>query len=163
MGLALDAGVLDHGAGVGLEAGHGTANVAVDLYNLLDGGGLEEGGGDALLDAEDDAFGGGDADCGGAELDGFEGVFDLEEATFGREGAKTVGLARCARGRRERKEQGPEPEPVNGGMRTYLIPRSAIRDRIVSDVSPIASSDPWQSQLGLGSQGFGAYRIPTLP
>jgi len=64
VGLALDAGVLDHGAGVGLEPGHGAADVAVDLDDLLDGGGLEEGGGYALFDAEDDAFGGGDADGG---------------------------------------------------------------------------------------------------
>lgn len=84
--LALDAGMLDHGAGVGLEAGHGTADVAVDFDNLLDGGGLEEGGGDALLDTEDDALGGGDADGRGAQLDGLEGVFDLEETAFGGEG-----------------------------------------------------------------------------
>lgn len=84
--LALDAGVLDHGAGVGLEAGHGAANVAVNLDNLLDRRRLEEGRGDALLDAEDDALGGGDADSRGAELDGLEGVFDLEETAFGGEG-----------------------------------------------------------------------------
>jgi hypothetical protein len=60
--------------------------VAVDLDNLLDRGGLEEGRGDALLDAEDDTLGGSDADSGGAELDGLEGVFDLEEAAFGGEG-----------------------------------------------------------------------------
>ncbi len=86
MVLALDAGVLNHGAGIGLQAGHGAANVAVDFDNLLDGRGLEQGGGDALLDAEDDALGGGDADGRGAELDGLEGVFDLEEAAFGGEG-----------------------------------------------------------------------------
>ena len=60
--LGRDAGVVDHGAGVGGEAGHGAAEVAVDLHDLLDGGGLEEGGLDALLDAEDDAFGRADAD-----------------------------------------------------------------------------------------------------
>lgn len=87
--LTLDAGVLDHGAGVGLETAHGAADVAVDLDDLLDGGGFEEGGGDALLDAEDDALGGGDADGRGAELDGLEGVFDLEEAAFGGEGVDT--------------------------------------------------------------------------
>lgn len=64
VGLALYAGVLDHGAGVGLEARHCAADVAVDLDDLLDGGGLEEGGGDALFDAEDDTGGGGDADGG---------------------------------------------------------------------------------------------------
>ena len=58
--LGLDAGVLDHGAGVSLEAGHGAADVAVDFDDFLDGGGLEEGGGDAFFDAEDDAGGGGD-------------------------------------------------------------------------------------------------------
>ena len=56
------------------------------LHDLLDAASLEEGGGDALLDAEDDALGGGDADGGAAEFDGFEAVFDLEEAAFGREG-----------------------------------------------------------------------------
>jgi hypothetical protein len=60
--------------------------VPVDFDDLFDGGGLEEGRGDALLDAEDDALRGGDADGSGAELDGFEGVFDLEEAAFGGEG-----------------------------------------------------------------------------
>lgn len=84
--LALDAGVLDHGAGVGLQARHGAADVAVDLDNLLDRGGLEEGGRDSLLDAEDDALRGGHADGGRAELDGFEGIFDLEQAAFWGEG-----------------------------------------------------------------------------
>lgn len=84
--LALDAGVLDHAAGVGLQPAHGAADVPVDLDNLLDGRGLEEGGGHALLDAEDHALVGRDADRGGAELDRFEGVLDLEEAAFGGEG-----------------------------------------------------------------------------
>lgn len=34
--LALDAGVLNHGAGVGLQARHGAANVTVNFDNLLD-------------------------------------------------------------------------------------------------------------------------------
>jgi hypothetical protein len=54
--LALDAGVLDHASCIGLQAGHGAANVAVDFDNLLDGGGFEEGGGYALFYAEDYAF-----------------------------------------------------------------------------------------------------------
>lgn len=88
--LALDAGVLDHGPGVGLEPAHGAADVAVDLDNLLDRRGLEEGRRDALLDAENHALGCGDADCCAAELDGFERVLDLEEAAFGGEGAEGV-------------------------------------------------------------------------
>ena len=84
--LALDTGVLDHGAGIGLQAGHGAANMAVNLDNLLDRRRLEQGRGDALLDSQDDALRGGDADGGGAELDGLEGVFDLEEAALGGEG-----------------------------------------------------------------------------
>jgi hypothetical protein len=56
--LALDAGVLDHASCVGLQTRHGAANVAVDFDNLLDGAGLEEGGGDALFYAEDYAFAG---------------------------------------------------------------------------------------------------------
>lgn len=87
--LALDAGVLDHGAGICLEAGHGAADVAVDLDNLFDGGGLEKGRCHALLDAEDHALGCGDADGRGAQLDGFERVFDLEETAFGGEGVDT--------------------------------------------------------------------------
>ena len=58
--LTLNAGVFDHGASVGLQAGHGAADVGVYFDNLLDGGGLEEGGGHALFDAEEDAMGGGD-------------------------------------------------------------------------------------------------------
>lgn len=87
--LALDAGVLNHGPGVGLETGHGAANVAVDLDNLLDGGGFEEGGGDSLFDTQDDTFGSGDTDGGGTELDCLERVFDLEETAFGGEGIDT--------------------------------------------------------------------------
>lgn len=84
--LALDAGVLNHGPCVGLEAGHGASDVAVDLDNLFDGGGFEEGGCDSLFDAEDDALGGCNANGGRPELDGLERVFDLEETTFGGEG-----------------------------------------------------------------------------
>lgn len=61
--------------------------MAVDFDDLFDRRRLEEGRGDSLLDAEDDAATGGYADCRGAQLDCFEGVFDLEEAAFGREGA----------------------------------------------------------------------------
>jgi hypothetical protein len=60
--------------------------VAVDFDDLLDRGCLEEGRRDALLDAEDDTLGGGDADGGGAELDGLEGVLDLEKTALGGEG-----------------------------------------------------------------------------
>jgi hypothetical protein len=56
--LALDARVLDHAAGIGLQARHGASNVAVDFDNLLDGAGLEERRGDALFYAEDYAFAG---------------------------------------------------------------------------------------------------------
>lgn len=86
VGLALDTGVFNHRTSVRLEARHGAAQVAIDLDNLLNGGGLEEGRGHALLDAEDDTFGGGDANGGGAELDGFKRVFDLEQAAFGGKG-----------------------------------------------------------------------------
>lgn len=86
VGLGLDTGVLDHGAGIGLEARHGAADMAVDFDNLLDGGGLKEGGSDTLLDTEDNTLRGCDTDGCAAELDSFEGVFDLEEATFWGEG-----------------------------------------------------------------------------
>lgn len=96
--LALDAGMLDHGAGIGLEAGHGTADVAVDLDNLLDRGRLEEGGGDSLLNTEDDALRGGDTDSSGAKLDGLEGVLDLEETAFGGEGVDSPVWKMASRG-----------------------------------------------------------------
>lgn len=85
--LALDARVLDHAARISLQPGHGTADVTVDFDDLLDRGGFEERGGHALLDAEDYALRSGDANGGAAKFDGFEGVFDLEEPTFGGEGA----------------------------------------------------------------------------
>lgn len=69
--------------------------MAVDLDNLLNGGGLEEGGGDSLLDAEDNTLGCGYADGRGAELDGLERVFDLEETTFGGEGVDASVWRRC--------------------------------------------------------------------
>lgn len=58
--LALDAGVFDHGAGVGLQAGHGAADVSVDFDDFFNGGGFEEGGGDAFFYAEDHAGAGSD-------------------------------------------------------------------------------------------------------
>jgi hypothetical protein len=61
--------------------------VAVDLDDLFDGGGLEERRGHPLLDPQDYALRGGDTDCCAAELDGFEGVLDLEETAFGGKGA----------------------------------------------------------------------------
>ena len=54
--LALNTSVLNHRACIGLETAHGAADVAVDLDNLLDGGGLEKGGSDALLNTQDDAL-----------------------------------------------------------------------------------------------------------
>lgn len=58
--LTLDAGMFDHGAGVGLETGHGAADMSVDLHDFLNRGGFEEGGGDAFFYAENDAGAGGD-------------------------------------------------------------------------------------------------------
>jgi hypothetical protein len=68
MVLGGDSGVVDHGSGVGGKARHGAADVGVDLHDLFDGGGLEELGGHTLLDAEDDAMGGSDADGCWTEL-----------------------------------------------------------------------------------------------
>ena len=57
MMLAFDSGMFDHGAGVGLQARHGAADVSVDFDYFLDGRGFEEGGGYALLNAEEDTMG----------------------------------------------------------------------------------------------------------
>ena len=61
--------------------------MSIDFDNLLYGGGFEKRAGDALFNTQDDSRGCGNADGGAAELDGFERVFDLEEAAFGGEGA----------------------------------------------------------------------------
>lgn len=70
--LGGDARVVDHGACVGGEAGHGASEVAVDFHDFFDGAGFKEGGLDAFLDCEDDAFGGADTDGGRTELRGRE-------------------------------------------------------------------------------------------
>ena len=58
--LTLNAGVFDHGASIGLQTGHGAADMGVYFDNLFDGGCLEEGGGYALFHAKEDTMGGGD-------------------------------------------------------------------------------------------------------
>ena len=62
--LTLNAGVFDHGASVGLQTGHGAADVGVYFDNLFDGGGLEEGRGHALFDTKEDSMGSGDLEKG---------------------------------------------------------------------------------------------------
>ncbi len=57
MVLALDAGMLNHASCVGLQSGHCAADVGVYFDYFFDRGGDEEGGGDALFDAEQDAVG----------------------------------------------------------------------------------------------------------
>lgn len=57
--LALDASVFDHGTSIGLQAGHGAADMGVYLNYLFDGRSLEEGGSYALFNAEEDAMRGG--------------------------------------------------------------------------------------------------------
>lgn len=54
--LTLDTGMLDQVAGISLQTGHSTADVLVDLDDLFDGGSLEEGGCDPLLNTQDDTF-----------------------------------------------------------------------------------------------------------
>ena len=51
--------------------------MGVDLYDLLDGGGLHERAGDPLLHRQDDALGRLDADGRGAKLDRLDGVLHL--------------------------------------------------------------------------------------
>lgn len=57
VGLAFYAGMFNHAAGIGLETGHGATDVAIDLDDLFDRGGFEEGGGDSFFDTEDYACG----------------------------------------------------------------------------------------------------------
>ena len=70
-----------------LQAGDGAADVLVDLDDLLYRARLQQCARHSFLHAQDDAFARLDADRGGAEFDGFEGVLDLKEAAFGRESA----------------------------------------------------------------------------
>lgn len=51
--------MLNHGASIGLQAGHCAADVGVDFDDLFNGGGFEEGGGDALFNTEEYTMGGG--------------------------------------------------------------------------------------------------------
>lgn len=55
--LALHTCMFDHGPRIGLQAGHGTADVVVDLDDLLNGRGFKEGRRNALLDTENHTFG----------------------------------------------------------------------------------------------------------
>lgn len=77
--------MVDHCPRVGGEAGHGAAQVLVDLDNLFDAGRLEQRRLDALLDAEHDAVRRGDSDGRRPELDSLNGILDLEETALGRE------------------------------------------------------------------------------
>ena len=79
--------MLDECPAVGLETGDGAANVFVNLNDLLHGARLQKRAGHSLFHTEDNALTGLDSDGCAAKLDGFEGVFDLEETAFGREGA----------------------------------------------------------------------------
>lgn len=60
--------MLDHCPRVGSQAAHGATDVAINLHDLFDRVGLEQGGLGALLDGEDDALRGLDADGRRAEL-----------------------------------------------------------------------------------------------
>jgi len=105
--------VLDECPAVCLKTRDGAADVFVDLNDLLYGARLQKCACHSLLHTEYDTLASLDSDGCAAELDGFEGVFDLEETAFGREGAG--GLL-----------EGDE-WMVGGG--TYLMPRSSKRVR----------------------------------
>ncbi len=51
MVLRFDAGMFDHGAGVGLQARHGATDMPVDLDDFFHRRRFEQGGGDAFFDA----------------------------------------------------------------------------------------------------------------
>lgn len=82
--------VLNECPAVGLETGDSAANVFINLNNLLHGARLQERAGHPLLHTENNTLTGLDSDGCATKLDGFEGVFDLEETAFGREGARRV-------------------------------------------------------------------------
>lgn len=106
--------MLDECPAVCLKTGDGAANVFVDLHNLLHGARLQKCARHSLLHAEYNALASLDTDGCAAELDGFEGVFDLEKTAFGREGAGDL-------------LEGAERMVGGGG--TYLMPRSSEKVR----------------------------------
>ena len=79
--------------------------------------------------------------CGRTELDGFEGVFDLEEAAFGRESA--VGEASVSM---------DDVEGYGGGVIAYLIPRSG---------KSLSISNSNSNGLCRGDCRRSVYHIPT--
>ena len=106
--------MLDECPAVCLKAGDGAANVFVDFDDLLHGARLQQCTCHSLLHAEYDTLASLDSDGCAAELDGFEGVFDLEKTAFGREGAGDL-------------LEGDEWMVGGGG--TYLMPRSSEKVR----------------------------------
>ena len=78
--LGLEASLVDEDAGIGVETSEGQADVVIHEANLggSDAGVLQFHGG-LLFAAEDDDLGAFDGDGAGAALDGFEGIFDLED------------------------------------------------------------------------------------
>lgn len=106
--------MLDECPAVCLETRDGAANVFVNLNNLLHGARLQKCARHSLLHTEYDALASLDSDGCAAELDGFEGVFDLEKTAFGREGAGDL-------------LEGDEWMVGGGG--TYLMPRSSEKVR----------------------------------
>lgn len=84
--LGFEAGLVDEDAGVGVEAGEGQADVVVDEADLggRDSCVLQLHGG-LLFAAEHDDLAAFDGDGAGAALDGFEGIFDLEDVAVGGE------------------------------------------------------------------------------
>jgi hypothetical protein len=84
--LGLEAGLVDEDAGVGVETSEGQADVVVDQADLGggDAGVLQLHGG-LLFAAEHDDLGAFDGDGAGTALDGFEGIFDLEDVSVGGE------------------------------------------------------------------------------
>lgn len=97
--LGFEAGLVDEDAGVGVETSEGQADVVIYQADLggSDAGVLQLHGG-LLLAAEDDDAVAFDGDGAGAALDGFEGIFDLEDVAVGREDWRYVSWRGCGRG-----------------------------------------------------------------
>lgn len=68
--------MLHHRPSIRRKPTHRASNMRINLHNLLDRVRVEQRGLSPLLDGQDDALRGLDPDGGGAELDGFDGVFD---------------------------------------------------------------------------------------
>lgn len=106
--------MLNHSPRISRQPTHRTANMRINLHDLLYRVRVQQGRLGALLNGEDDSFRGLDTNCCGAEFDGFDGVFDWV-------GGKEMSVPCWAR--------------VGAGSRDSHLERAGLRDWIKGWIS----------------------------